>query len=263
MIQRNFSIAAMGIYYKQDHFLKKWLDNLYPYVDKIYIGYSEKAWGYITGAKEFDDEPDDFQKILEIYPDNENKIIVIEGVWKLEEDERNTVLEHIRKDGFDYCMIIDLDEFASYEFFQKVYHEVEKERNINLWKVPWVFLWKTEEYVVADKGKNPWVGYPEFILKCDNSYRFKRARIPDVPVNESSIITIPEYEDRLIHYSYCVDDIEMLRKVNTWGHAHQFNASKWLKKKWYKNPSKVKNIHPVTPKIWPCVIKREFTVKIK
>lgn len=262
MIKRNFSVAAMGLYYKQDHFLKKWLNNLYTHVDKIYIAHSKKAWDYNPKGKEFDNEPDRFYEIMNDYPDTEEKIVVIEGAWKYDEDNRNTVLNQIRRDGYDYCMIIDLDEFGSADFFQIVYANINNNEHVILWKVPWIFLWKSEEYVIADKWKKPYVGYPEFLLRCDNNYKFIRARILDVPKTEIRNIDITNFADRLIHYAYCMDDEDIERKVKTWGHSHQFNADKWLKKKWYKDPLKVKNLHPVTPKIWKCVIRRDFPLKI-
>jgi len=56
-----------------------------------------------------------------------NKIVLIEGEWKYEEDQRNACLRAARDDKIDYLIIQDCDEFYSDEDFLMNLSDISKE----------------------------------------------------------------------------------------------------------------------------------------
>jgi hypothetical protein len=52
------------------------------------------------------------------------------------------------------------------------------------------------------------------------------------------------------HASYVLTDEECWEKINTWGHAHQFDTKKWYNEKWLNWNENVLNLHPISPEEW-------------
>lgn len=101
-------IAVHILAYNINRFLKTVLDNVEPYVDKIYIAHAEKPYGYIEASRLTKINPTKISDILEA--SSSNKIEIVQGDWLTEEDMRNACLDKALEEGFDWFLIQDADE---------------------------------------------------------------------------------------------------------------------------------------------------------
>lgn len=83
------------------------IQNSGPYVDIIYVSVGNVPWSY-TGYV-----PTVYNTNLDFLNESKfkDKIRIIRGNWKLEEDQRNEVVMQARKDHVDYLITHDADEF--------------------------------------------------------------------------------------------------------------------------------------------------------
>ena len=82
--------ATHVLFYNVDKFILKNIDNSGCHVDRIYVAYSKKPWVYNKRARRnFSNSSNiDLLKKSKYY----NKITIIEGEWKYDEDQRNDCL---------------------------------------------------------------------------------------------------------------------------------------------------------------------------
>ena len=108
-------IATHLLLFNQDQWILKNIEMIGSFVDKIYVAWSELPWDYNPNARgNFKNNSD--PKILEQSP-YWDKIEVIKGVWNKDEDQRNACLDAAKRDGMDYLLIIDADEFYTDEIY--------------------------------------------------------------------------------------------------------------------------------------------------
>jgi hypothetical protein len=229
-----------------DLFILRMIENCAPFVEKIYVAYSEFPWSYNPEAKERFKNPTnkDILKRSRFY----NKIELIEGVWQLDEEQRNACLERAKADGFDYLIIHDADEFYLKKDYKKNLEEIAQNPEYDVYDTPWCSFWKTLGYVIQAKDGSIIIGHPEFAVNCHSHAQFVRARI----LNSNKKFRLPGL---CYHLSWVLSDQHAWRKINTWGHSHEFNRVAWYKRKWLKWYEGTRNLHPVQPEAWPCAIK--------
>ena len=123
----------------------------------------------------------------------------------------------------DYLLVHDADEFYTHADFEKLLKEIEANPNYDYYTTPWISFWKSFDYCIeARELPAPIAGYPEVALNLNHkNVRFKKCRIPQGN-NHKRLTPICH------HASFVLDDKDVLRKIKTWGHAHQ------VKKLWYK-----------------------------
>ena len=217
------------------------VENCGPFVDRIYCAYSKEPWGYNPNAKNF--FPNTFDLDILKRSKYYEKIALIEGNWDLEEDQRNSCRVRAQEDGMDFLIIHDADEFYTQRDYQRNIESIEKNPYFDVYKTPWCSYWKNLDWIIVnDKGEHV-IGYPEFAINLKKEVSFVRARC----VNSDNCYII----DGLCHHlSYVLSDDEVWNKINTWGHAHQFDQNLWYKEKWLDWKPNSRNLHPVYPKAW-------------
>ena len=114
----NKRFAVQILFYDCDQFILKVIENCAPFVEKIYVTYSPEPWNaYNKSARDHYKNPSNPEILKQ--SKHYSKIELISGVWEKEEDQRNECLERARKDGFDYMIIQDADEFYNPSEYQK------------------------------------------------------------------------------------------------------------------------------------------------
>lgn len=242
--------ATHILLFGQEKWVMKNLENVYPHVDKIYAAYSELPWNYNPNARSQYKNTFDLNIIKNSkYAD---KIQIIEGVWDLDEQQRNSCLDAAKKDGMDFLFTIDADEFYFHNDLEKIKKIITDNPTYDFYRAGWMCFWKSFEHVLVDQKNNPILGYPEICvnLRKDN-IKFVRCRIP----SPQNAFTIPLDNGICFHGSYVLTDEEVLRKINTWGHAHQFNTYAWFNDVWKNWKESSLNLHPIDPAAWKQAIK--------
>jgi Uncharacterized protein conserved in bacteria len=241
MTQSKKRFAAHILFFDCDQFILRAIENCAPFVEKIYIARSQLPWQYNAEARQqFQNQSD--KDILKLSRHFE-KIELIEGDWAYEEDQRNSCLERARLDGFDYLIVHDADEFYRFADYRDNIRTIEENPDFDLYKTPWCSFWKSLDYILVYKDGGHLLGHPEFAINCKTEGKFVRARSTDA----ARVFTL---NGTCFHLSYVLTDDQVLRKINTWGHAHQFDTRKWYRDKWLNWHEGLGNLHPVQPGEW-------------
>lgn len=218
------------------------IQNSYNFVDKIYIAYSEIPWNYRPENRELFKTKLDLSIITDsIYFD---KVEIINGIWNKEEEQRNACLDKAKEDGMDYLLIHDSDEFYFYKDFEKIINFIKTYPNFSVYKCPWISFWKNLNYIMIKEDGEKIMGYPEIALNLNKNIRFTNCR----SLRDENYVII---EDVLnYHLSYVLSDEEVYKKINVWGHSHQFDTQKWYENKWLTWNESLTGLHPIQPNAW-------------
>jgi hypothetical protein len=242
-------IATHQCVFGQDKWLLKNIENCYPFVDRIYISYSDLPWNYNPNARNVYKNTTNLEEVKNsIYSD---KIEIVYGDWLNETDQRNECVRRASNDGFDILIIQDTDEFYLEEDYQKIIDFINLNPNYDIYRCSWISFWKSLEWVVVDSNLNDVVGLPQIAINLRRGIKFKDRRNP----NSNNDITIPDV--LCYHLSFVLNDTECIQKLKTWGHAHEFNVDDWFHKNWVNWSPETTNMHPINPSAWHKTIKNK------
>ncbi len=238
--------ATHLLLFNQDAWILDNINMIGEFVDKIYISWSEYPWSYNPNAREqFKNKSNpDILKQSKYY----DKIVLIRGEWKLDEDQRNSCLDAAKKDGIDILLIIDADEFYSKDDLVNLIQSIKDNPNYDYYTTPWITYWKDFNHIISKSDGDVICGYPEVALNIKSGNRFVRCRRP-------SGNKIYRLTSMCKHASYILSDDECWSKINTWGHSHQFNTTEWYNIKWLRWNEDTINLHPISPTEWYKAIK--------
>lgn len=244
-------IAAHVLAYDVDRFINAMLRNLGPWVDRIYLAYPDRPFGYVASSRETKKNPTALEAIdFGAYAD---KIEVLRGDWEKEEDTRNACLERAKADGYDWLIIQDADEFYTSSRWQNIVAVLRRDEDVELYRTTWFTFWKSSRYVLKFANGTTKSANAGFALRCLPHLRFVDRRQSNAA--KSALIDEPCF-----HYGYVKSDAEMLEKVQTWSHAHEVvSMQTWYDLKWRLWKPSTKYLSPTDPTAWACAI--EFDEK--
>lgn len=221
----------MTLLFYSDSTILRMIDNCAPFVEKIYIGYSEVPWTDYNKASRSAFKSTATPDILKDCKWN-HKIEVIQGVWPSDEAERNELLDRARQDGMDYVIVQDADEFYHPEELQKNIDGIKANPDYPVYRCPWTVFFKTTDYVL--KVRPDMLSKPTTVTTCPNFA--VNCRLPDVHFSWTRLANRMDEAFMLpglcLHLAWVLDDGKVWMKVQTWGHSHQFDGKKWYRHKW-------------------------------
>lgn len=240
-------IATHQCVFSQDKWILKNIENSYPYVDKIYISYSQLPWDYNKSARENYENNTNIDEIKNspFY----DKVEIIYGDWLTETEQRNSCVDKAIMDGFDILIIQDTDEFYLSDDYLKIINYMNENPNFDVYKCGWYSFWKTLEWIVVGEQMQEIIGYPQIAINLKRGIRFHDRRNPN-SINEAIIPDVMCY-----HLSFVLTDEECFRKLKTWGHSHEFNVDIWYQEKWVEWTPESLNLHPIYPPGWYKTVK--------
>jgi len=237
----NKRFAAHILMFDCQNTILRALENCGPFVEKIYVAYSEYPWNYNRQARSQLRNTAD-KKLLQTSPFY-SKIELIEGIWDHDEDQRNACLVRARADGMDYLIIHDADEFYHPADYRNNLNQIVNNPDFEVYRTPWCSFWKNLDYAVVDRQGSEIVGHPEFAVNCKKDIRFIKARTTNAKIHY-------DLPGLCYHLSYVMTDQELWRKINTWSHSHQFDVRRWYRRKWLEWNEKTEDLHPLDPPAW-------------
>lgn len=233
-------IAAHVLLYDVQKWILPMLENCGPHVDRIYAAYSKKPWTYNPEAYKLYDNTFDIS-LLQQSP-YYDKIELVEDYWETEEDTRNTCLKKARQDGMDFFIIQDADEFYMEEDYKKLIQGMEANPEHDHYWSPWYSFWRSWDYILTSPSGSLIAGSPQVGINCHRGSTFaKRRQISGGHTDLDALC---------YHGSMVLTDEEVYRKINTWGHAHEFDRDKWYQEKWLTWTEEVEDLHPLHPPTW-------------
>ena len=233
-------IASHVLYFNQDNWILKHIEMVAPFVDKIYVAWSELPWTYNPNArKDYKNDSDpEFLKQSPYY----DKIELIKGTWNLDEEQRNSCLDAAKRDGMDYMLIIDADEFYYLDDVANIVNDIKNNPDYDVYNSRFTYYWKDFKHLLSPPNGSPIQDGVSVAINVKTS-RFTRCRA----TNGKKAKQLPYV---CWHGSYVLTDAECWEKINIWGHAHQFNKEAWYKTKWLDWNEDTTNLHPIQPSAW-------------
>lgn len=229
--------------FDQDKWIMRNLENAYPHVDKIYVMHSKLPWGYKPDAREKYVNTFDLNIINQSpYID---KITIIEGDWLSDTEQRNYCLQWAKKDGVDYLMVHDADEFYFHKDFEKIINYVKNNRLIDVFAIDLYAFWKSFKYILIDPQRGKIGGTNQTIINLHTIEKYDYIR--DVRV-ECNYMIIPDVI--CYHGSYVLTNEEVYKKINSTSHSNDYDGEKWYKEVWLPWTLDSKNLHPIWPWCW-------------
>lgn len=210
------------------------IDNMCAYwLDKIYVAYSTRSRNYnaILDNKFTKDE------VLNMCsPEKRDAVVFVEGVRDKDHETRNSIMEQAKKDGIDYLIIQDADEFYHPDFLEKI----KPHLNHDSLKCPMYYFWD-KWYILYENATKVFENYPEICIKVSDEIKFVNGRNSNRFWQAYIVPDLISY-----HLSYVLDNEFMKLKILTRWHSHE------IVKNWYENVRSKRtvdsrNLHPVNP----------------
>jgi len=208
-------IAFGMIVFEGDYVLKQCLEQVYPFAEQILIAEGPVSYWQRQGRTT---SLDDTNKILDEFPDPENKIKIIHGQYKEKDDQCRAYMEHIN-DDIDYIWNLDSDEVYKTEDIEKIIKFMIEEKPTSVGVRSCSFYGGFDNYLTG------------FELKRDNFLRIFRYtkgstwlthRPPTIKYPPNTNINLKHIDSdtlwnklgvQMYHYSYTFPD-QVYKKVN-------------------------------------------------
>lgn len=216
--------------YCEERFIPKFIQSMADRVDEIVVLNSTIPW---YGDRDRVDNTATIARSL--------GATVFQEHWLTEEDQRNAGQEYCS--DYDWVICLDPDEFMTDDQWETLITFLEK-APLNAYVTGMQHtLWK-RGYVI-----DPPEEYKQ-IIAVRPSVRFTDKRV----VNNAWGHTPTE----LYHFSWARTDEECWRKINSYGHANEFDPLRWFSEVWMDWTPEMQNLHPLSPE----ALKQAFRIKL-
>ena len=229
-------VAAFYCVFDDDEWLPFSLASIYPCMEKIYFFVSHRPWnGPVT-------DNSTTLRVIEEFPDPDNKIELIRGEWTNEVQQRNAAMAHITIKGFDYAFIIDADEIYHPDALRNMLALAASRPEVEVWHCWFIHFWKSSGYRI-DPPENH---HPPILLKpgCGGFLEYRNC-----VANKHELI--PAEIGFCFHMSYARTDEQIRRKLTAFSHSHQV-APDWFDRVWkgWDNDHSITDLCPYNPGVF-------------
>lgn len=228
--------------YDQNKWIMRNLENAYSHVDQIYVMHSHLPWGYKPEARKTYTNSFDINIIKQSkYMD---KITILEGDWLSDTEQRNFCLQFAKKQGIDYLMVHDADEFYFHDDFEKLIEFVKNNPVYDVFAINLYAFWRSFKYILIDPYKGKIGGTNQTIVNLHTVDKYDYIR----DVHNVNMITVPDIIQ--YHGSYVLTNEEVYKKINMTSHSNDYDGIKWYNEVWLPWTIESKNLHPIWPWMW-------------
>ena len=236
--QRQARFAAVCVIYDDDSWLPAAVASVYKACDSIWFLVGERPW---NGAASDQTALIDRLRAL---PDSARKIRIVRGEWADEATQRNAGLKLVAQAGADYCLVLDADEIYDPAQLREAMTLVRENPQVDCWRASCLTYWKSYRYRV-----DPPEAIAAAVFVRTGTGRF----IENRTYQAAQSVTLPPQTLVFHHMSYARSDEQILRKITTFGHAHQVVAG-WYDNVWRKwdGNHTLENLNPC----WPAAYRR-------
>jgi hypothetical protein len=233
--------GALMLAYDQEEYIAWSLRSIAGKVDAVVVAYSAVPWtAYNRSARAEFATPDATHSILVGLQAELTNVTILEGVWHDEESMRNDALHLLRRLGVSSFLIVDADEFYDCHVTDDVFRLLEADERPDV--VAWARyrnLYRSFRYEISGASlRLPVAG------KADGGGLFLKRRILHGPR-----LILPSHI-YYWHTGYVLGDARMLKKIRTFGHAHEI-ATDWYAQKWLAWTPETRDLDRVHPIRWP------------
>jgi len=230
-------IAAVYCVFEDRIYLEYSLKTILGFAHKIIISINHKAWqsGEPLTSRYYD--------YLQELSRKNRKIEIYKRYIKNQAAQRNYELECLKKQGYDYCFIIDADEFYTPEHLRNIKKIIYSRPDIGLFKIYWRNYWHSFRYTIEPDEPSE----PVCCIKI-GAADFKISRYAEITDESYNLYTFTKDEAFCHHFSYALSNNEILRKIRRFSASFEilpdWFSNVWLE--WEKDHLK-QDLHPVHP----------------
>ena len=243
----------MLLLFNSDKTIVHAIDNGGKFVEKIFVGYSQYPWfAYNPNSREKfrnTSSPDILRKSKYF-----DKIELVEGDWRSDEDQRNEIVQRARSQGFDFLIFQDADELYSYDDWRSNIQGIVNNPNYMIYQTPWLNFWRNLDYILVSREH---LGVKNTTITTCSAFAMNLKMNPETKLTFARVFptkSVYRLSGMCFHLSYVLSDYEVFAKIGTWGHSHQVNKN-WFKWKWLAwHPGK-RNLNPISSVEWPRAVR--------
>lgn len=214
-------VAALTVAFGERRFIGKCVQQFQGFIDGHLVLVGDKPWqGGETG--------DDTAAIAEGHG-----AIVETGTWPGQAEQFNHGLEQLAE--FDWVLIADADEFYSRDDVERLIMTLGESHHVAdvVTAAQMAVYWKSRNWrILPTQTDNPAIAVRPYIRFIDKRTCQGRK---------------VAFRGWMHHFSYARDDEEMLRKIRSFEHAHEFDTQRWYEKVWLPWTEMSTNLHPTVP----------------
>lgn len=240
-------IAAVYCVFEDKIFLEYSIRSILGFANKIIISVNHKAWQ--SG------EPltFDYYNYLLALQKKYNKIEILKCYVKNQSAQRNYALEVLKNQGFDYCFVIDADEFYTKEHLHNIKRIIFSNPEIGLFRIYWRNYWHSFRYIIEPDEPSE----PVCFIKI-GAAAFKISRYAELIDNSHKAYTFKKDEAVCHHFSYALSNIEVAKKIRRFSASFEILPD-WFFNIWleWENNHEIQDLHPVHPWHYKKTIKTE------
>ena len=231
--QREATFAAVCCIYDDDSWLAATVESVYEACDAIFFLVGDRPW---NGA------PTDQTPLVDrirALRDPANKIRIERGSWPDEASQRNAGLAIVAAHGIDYCLVLDADEVYDPAQLQQAMAVVRENPQVDCWRASCLTYWKSSRFRVDP---------PEAITAAVFVRAGSGTFVENRTFGGGEQANLPPATLVFHHMSDARTDEQILRKITTFGHAHQVVPG-WYENVWKKWDSnrQMENLNPCWP----------------
>ena len=247
--------ASYILNFNQGKWLLPSVEMISPYVDRVYIAWSDKPWGEKKGARANFKNMSDLALISEL--EKNDKVHIIRGDWTTERAERNECLRAAVDYGADYLFSFDADEFYHDQDIRKAVDFVKANPDYDVYRTRCIDFWRDLDHVIMTKKGivSPLKAGHTFIVNLRRGNKFLTKR--HVSGNRKAYLDIAS-----LHMSYVLSDEECWAKLNTGTIKVGVGREKWFKEKWLGWNENTTDLHQCKPDYWVRVVRRPDDIKL-
>lgn len=239
-------VAAHMLAFGVSEYIIHSIPSLLPHVDRLYVGHSKRAFAYNPHSRNTLSNCTSIELLRSL--NHGGKLFIIEGDWMREEEARNACLERAKADGCDWFLTVDADELYDEPEWAALKKWLFKNSTAEHISTTWYNFYRSTQYVVISPQGSIKSANAGFALRCQPELRFVQQRSTNAQTTRT--LDYPCY-----HYGYVMTNDMMAKKIRSWSHAAEFNASRWFRCKWLNWCEDTKNLHPVSPRAWKRAIR--------
>ena len=223
---------------------------VYDFADRIVLAIDKQRLTWVGNKFEINSS---FFKWVESI-DIKNKISIFEDDFYIQgktpmfcdTNERNMLAKYMGKDGWH--IQIDADEyFIHFDKFTEILRKISPKKNSNVdIYCNWITLYKklNNSFLYIDSGRENM----ESVAIATNNPEYISARRS---MNKRISFDFP-----ILHNTWARENKELYKKITNWSHTNDFDVENYFAK-WKSinetNYSSQKNMHPITPNVWPTI----------
>lgn len=175
----------------------------------------------------------------------------ITDYWRNQAEQINYGLEFLQKEGFEWALIVDCDEFYTALDIGRLVGEIRSaNKETSGIKAPNMFVyWKTLDYLITPRQEDS----PIIAVRTSKRFEDKRSMSGDFQL----------FSGEMHHLSYVRTDEQMKKKINCFEHADEFNRDFWFNNIWLPwSPDSIM-LHPTVPRKFKRAIYHPVPPEIK